>query len=232
MSKYARVERRWPGGTAVCIGAGPSVTPEDVAHVQAWRDAARGRGESAFVIVVNTTFRLAMWADALFACDYRWFSWHWKGAINADGTRGPAARDFAGLKYALTLRSGAYPGVQVLNNAGAHGISDDPTALYNGSNSGYQAINLAYLFGATTIVLLGYDMQTDAKRREHWHGDHPNRSQSPYDKFRRNFNRVAPLYKARHIRIVNASRATALTCFERVSLTAALPLTAALQATA
>ena len=52
----------------VCIASGPSLTPEDVQAVKEWRDAGKGK-----VIVVNTTFRAAPWADAMFAMDAKWW---------------------------------------------------------------------------------------------------------------------------------------------------------------
>lgn len=49
-------------------------------------------------------------------------------------------------------------GVEYLNRSSADGLSDDPETLNTGCNSGYAAINLAYLRGATKIHLIGYDM--------------------------------------------------------------------------
>jgi hypothetical protein len=62
----------------------------------------------------------------------------------------------------------------MLRNAGERGISLDPTALYTGGNSGYQAINLALLTGAATVLLVAYDGSTG-----HWHPEHP--AQTPVD---------------------------------------------------
>jgi hypothetical protein len=48
----------------VCIASGPSLTAEDVERV-------RAAGHP--VIVTNTTFRLAPWADVLFGMDSKWW---------------------------------------------------------------------------------------------------------------------------------------------------------------
>ena len=45
-----------------------------------------------------------------------------------------------------------------------------PDALRHGNNSGYQALGLAYLYGAKRIVLLGYDMHA-VDGKTHWHGE-------------------------------------------------------------
>ena len=59
------------------IASGPSLTKEDV-------DAVRGLN----VIVINTSYWLAPWADILYACDGHWWDWHyentdWKAKLDA-----------------------------------------------------------------------------------------------------------------------------------------------------
>lgn len=193
------VPRLWPSETVVCIATGPSLRQSDV-------DAVRGR---ARVIVVNDAYQnkatSCLWADALYACDAKWWGWR-KGAP-----------EFAGLKYTLdhpvVPKPKVWPGVQVLRNLGTTGLSLDSSGLKTGRDSGYQAINLAVLFGASKIILLGYDMQGD-----HCFGSHP-------DKSRPNFHAslaayptlVAPIAAA-GVSIVNCTRTTALTCFPRSDL--------------
>lgn len=197
------VLRLWPGETVVCIASGPSLTKEDVDYV-------RGK---ARVIVVNSSYLLAPWADVLYACDAQWWRWN------------PTAKDFAGLKYALTLDSRHYcPGVKVLENKGAEGLELKPTGIKHGRNGGYQAMNLAVHFGASRILLLGYDMQPGPNREEHWHGDHPNRHRSPYDVFRRMYPTIVEPLKAAGVEVVNCTRRTALTCFPQAPIDVALPL--------
>ena len=59
----------WHGGTVVVMASGPSLTKEDVEMVRKWRESGEGR----YVIVTNTTFQLAHWADALFFHDMKWW---------------------------------------------------------------------------------------------------------------------------------------------------------------
>lgn len=95
--------------------------------------------------------------------------------------------------------------------------------LHLGGNSGYQAVNLAYLMGAEKIILLGFDMQrTDGK--EHWHGRHVNGLNrcSPYKTFVKNFDALAADLKQEGIPVLNATRQTALNCFNKVTLEEAL----------
>lgn len=93
--------------------------------------------------------------------------------------------------------------------------------IHEGGNSGYQAINLAFHTGAKRIVLLGFDMQrTDGKA--HWFGNHPGNMQvpSPYADWLHKFEQLAADLKVQGVEVLNCTRETALTCFERVSLDA------------
>lgn len=189
------VPRLWPGSTVVCMGTGPSLCQADV-------DAVRGR---ARVIAVNDAYHnratSCLWADVLYACDARWWKWH-------DGA--PA---FKGLKYALDPKAAAWPDVQVLRNLGIKGLSLDPSGLKTGHNSGYQAINLAVLLGASRIILLGYDMQGD-----HCFGSHPSKAGPNLALFRLMFPELVKPLKAAGVEIVNCTRKTALECFPRATL--------------
>lgn len=195
------IARCWPGQTIVCIATGPSLTAADVDWC---RDRAR-------VIAINDAYRLAPWADALYACDAKWWRWH------------QGAPGFAGPKFGLRRNDDVFPvDVTVLDNTGEDGLESHPSGLRTGRNSGYQAINLAVLFGAARILLLGYDMaRKDGKA--HWFGNHPDHQDSPYHTFIEKFNAVAPVLHALGVEVLNCSRESALTCFPRVPLTEALP---------
>lgn len=195
------VPRAWPASTVVCVATGPSLTPEDV-------DACRGR---ARVIVVNDAYRLASWADVLYACDARWWRWH-EGA--------PA---FGGLKVGLAVPGFRYPpDVQLMQPTGDEGVETQPTGLRTGHHSGYQAVNLAVHFGARRIVLLGYDLRFGPGGAHHFFGAHPNGVAPALDRFLPPYTTlVAPLAQL-GVEILNATRCTALTVVPRVPLEEAL----------
>ena len=192
----------WPGGTVACLASGPSLTPADVAYV---------RGKVDGVIVVNTTYQLALWADALVASDVRWWGWH----------RGAPA--FPGLKYA-TSKHVRWPGVTILRNTGPTGLERDPTGLRHGFNTGYRAINLAVHFGASRILLLGYDMRQGPGGMEHWHGDHPVPSRSVYPTFVRYFRTLVGPLRELGVSVINCTPGSALDCFPRAVLRDAVPV--------
>ena len=102
------------------------------------------------------------------------------------------------------------------------GLSKDPSRVH-GTNSGAQAVNLAYHLGATRIVLLGYDMQHTGGRR-HCHQDYPAGwlNAEPVKGWASQFAFLARDLAAEGVEVLNASRETALTCVPRMTLACAL----------
>jgi hypothetical protein len=182
----------------VCLATGPSLTQVDV-------DYCRGR---ARVLAIKDAIQFAPDADCWYGCDAKVWQ-HYGDRIM-----------FAGPKYTLDPKAARW--AQVLQNTGFTGLERAPTGLRTGKNSGFQAINLAVHFGVRLIVLLGYDLQADARGRTHV-------LPRPYSQIVSSFLEFLPLFAtlvaplaALKIRIVNASRTSALTCFPRLSLAEAL----------
>jgi len=83
-------------------------------------------------------------------------------------------------------------------------------------NSGAACISLAIMGGASRIILLGYDCQI-TNGLKHWHGDHKAGlgNAGMIHKWHKKFAEIAERWPNL---VVNATRQTALTCFERVEL--------------
>lgn len=103
------------------------------------------------------------------------------------------------------------------------GLNTKPGEVNSGLNSGFQAINLAYHFGARRIVLLGYDMQHTGGKT-HWHGDHPRglTNAEGISSWVKYFRPLAEDLARLGVEVVNCSTDTALTCFTRAPLEATL----------
>lgn len=180
--------------TFVLIGGGPSLTQADV-------DAVRGH---ARVIAINDAYKLAPWADVLYAADRQWIDWH-------DGVP-----SFSGPKYSIEgghTPATTRPEWAVLRNTGLVGLERAPGGLRAGFNGGYQAINLAVHLGARRILLLGYDMAPADDGREHWFPDPPDRRRSPYEQMRSAFDTLVEPLAELGITVINCSRETALLTF-------------------
>jgi hypothetical protein len=195
-----------------CIVAatGPSLT-EEVAE--------RCRGQH--VIAVNDAYRRLPFADVLYAGDGDWWEVH------------QGCPDFRGEKWTVhhprvTPGNAAIAeryGLNAMGGAGqidAPGFSLTPGRIHYGNCSGFQAINLALLFGATRIQLVGFDMRVVNGRR-HYFGDHPAPlgNACTYEHFLPAFNAAAKLLPP-HIQIVNCTPGSALRCFPMGDLEAVL----------
>ncbi len=93
--------------------------------------------------------------------------------------------------------------------------------LVQGMNSGYQAINLAYMLGAQVVLLLGYVMTT---RGQHFFGKHPPKlnNNTNYETFISAFENMNP--RKHGLEVINCSVGTALTCFPKMDLDDALKI--------
>ena len=91
-------------------------------------------------------------------------------------------------------------------------------------NSGAGALLMAKHYGAELIIMLGYDCQVGADGQRHWHGAHPKGlgDAGMLAKWPAQFATVAR--QVQPARVINASRLTALECFERMALEKALTL--------
>lgn len=161
---------RWKGETVVCAASGPSITKEQLDLVKA---------KDARLIVINDTYRLAPWADCLFASDARWWEHHIE----------KVRADFAGEFWTMQEKAWSELGVLLAPAKYEKGLNLEPGWINHGTHSGFQAINLAYQFGAGKIILLGYDCRyvhhpdcnpdQQGKCRphnicqRHWFGSHP-----------------------------------------------------------
>ena len=180
------------------------------------------------VIAVNDAYRIEPYPDVIYGSDYDWWQLH--GA------------DVHGLDDSFFVREGSRERWTCVNPNpdslekwmatverwdlrvvdGSHGATFEleKPAIHYGNNSGFAAINLALQFGATEVWLLGFDMNAPTGKK-HFFGDHPPELGQADDKdyrvFIGNFVSAAAALPD-HIRIVNATPGSALTCFEKVNL--------------
>lgn len=126
-----------------CVAPGPSLTRETCERL-----AGKCR-----VLAINNAWELCPWADWLYACDGPWW----------DEYHRKVAAGYRGECWTQDLTASRKYGLHHVQSAPAperfSGLSRTPGVVHTGCNGGYQAINLALHFGATRILLVGYDMQ-------------------------------------------------------------------------
>lgn len=152
---------------------------------------------------VNDAYRLAPWG-VLYACDYRWWLDH------------EAASRHVTERWTCDEKAAkAFPSLRWIKGWPRPGLGTD--CLHYGDNSGYQAINLAFVHGFRRLYLLGFDLGHDGSKA-HFFGSHAGRCRDNprYGDFIRNFNLMQP--ENHGLDVINCSRRTALTCFPRRDL--------------
>jgi hypothetical protein len=194
----------WPGHTAVVLASGPSITHAQTEMV---------RESGAKTITTNTTWQLAPWADVHYACDLMWWKTNYAALVSKDAIRKCWTQDRTSAeRYGLRwVRQSARPGL---------GLKE---VQVNG-NSGFGAINLAFLFGCRRILLLGFDMKPGAQGRLHWHPDHPAPmvQKQQFGEWIHKGTLFARELKDAGCSVVNCTPGSALTCFKTAELQGAL----------
>jgi hypothetical protein len=196
-------------GTWCIVASGPSLTKADIEKVE---------GAQIKTIVVNDNYRIAPFALHLYACDPKWWS-HWIDDVRAK---------FKGECWTQDEPTAQRYGIRYIQSVNRAGLSVDSNVIHQGSNSGYQAINLALHLGAQRVLLLGYDCgitNRHIKRGQtHWFGSHPPglELKSPYNSMRRKFEEMKP--ERYGLEVINCTRDTTLTCFLRLPIDKAVLL--------
>lgn len=192
----------WIGRTAVVLASGPSLSTEQLLAVN------RARTDGVRAVAVNNTAALATWADIVYFGDYLALRQYLPDVKPATSGEWWTASQAGAQRWQLHLAK----------SSGKPGLGTERVHL-NG-NSGFQAINLATLFGATKVVLLGFDMRPADDGRQHWFGEHP----APlvrvclFDEWIRKARPMAEDAKAQGIDIVNCTPGSALDAFRRGDL--------------
>jgi len=151
-------------------------------------------------VAVNESWRLAPWADVLFAMDGVWWV------------------DNHGVPQ--------FPGRRVTSSPHAMKTFGLDCFICIGATSGLRSIYLAEKLEANPILLVGFEMHP--RNGVHWHPQHSTRNglRNPGDNemklWREDIERVACNFAARGTRIINCTPGSALTCFPHAPFEQAL----------
>lgn len=199
------VPKIWPRETVFILGGGPSLADVDVRAL-----------EGRHVIACNNAYLLAPWADVLCWADPIWYDWNFH---DFDRHRGP---------YRVTWRRmpekpNAPKFFRLFQFRAPVVLSHDATGVV-GESTGFGALNLAVLFGAWRVVLVGFDMKP-RDGRNNWHALHRREPErDPYPRFMASFEAALPELRRAGVEVVNASPDSALACFPRIAFADALEL--------
>lgn len=200
---------RWQDEVVVCIASGPSTTQAQLDYVAKQRQNGKCK-----VIAINRSYEQAPYADILFAKDAAW----WDGYQEV--VQGFTGEKWAGCASTARKYKLSYAEHEI-------GRSDHKLGLdrLKDENSGHQAINLAYLFGARTIILLGFEMNPSIQKI-HFFGLHDERKglENPnHDIFKGWIEKMNVLASSMPIPVYNCSINTAIKGFKQATLEEVLP---------
>lgn len=201
---FSKVNKIFTGETVYLIGGGPSLKEFN------WEDL---KGKN--IIAINKAYEFVPWAQVIFWTDARFYTWYHQQLQQSKAD-----------KYTINNSIHYDSSVKVLRKGGRHNLEKGDDIIAHGDNSGYAAINLAYILGASQIVLLGYDMGGTATD-SHFHNGYPVNatSQKIYEsRFMPSFPYIAAALKKEGIPVWNASSVSKLTCFEKISIEKSLRL--------
>lgn len=195
----------WSGQRCFIVGGGPSLKGFNFSKLC---------GEK--IIAINKAFVDLPFADITFAVDRQYQDWLIKGTFNMFEAS-KLWPNFKGHKVWLKIPGEIYQaGIEFVPLAGHEGISTSlEEGIYDGSNSGYSALNLAIALGANPIYLLGYDMKKDNRGDSHYHSGYPHpQKKKELSTFAKKFPQLAKLANEKNIKIINLNKDSELKCFE------------------
>lgn len=197
MEKLWSVPEEWPGETVFIICGGPSALTQDVERLKGRR-----------VIVVNSSYELAPWADILFFGDTRWWTIH-------------APKVMKLPIRVVTCSNVRHRKVLFLARSRPPEFSTDRSKVSMRRTSLTAAINLAaHMIGKGKIVLLGADGKKGEDGKTHHHSPHPWPPRPGcWEAQRKDLAMIAPKAAGRGIEIVNASPGSAWDIWPIVELT-------------
>lgn len=195
----------WSRETGIIVASGPTASKVPLIKAQ---------GKAKFV-AINNSWKLAPWADILFACDMSWWKYN------------NGAPEFKGMKVTIeekVIRD--FPDVKVVKcrKPDDRLVTDEKGTVGWGGNSGFHCINLLVQFGCPKILLVGMDMTLN--HGIHWHGKHPPHMNNPTPanvaRWARSVDAAARVIKPMGIKVINCSDISALQNYPKMSFEEAL----------
>ena len=146
---------------ALIIGTGPSLTPQAIELINQSKLLEFGCNLAHRVVNLDVLY-----------CNNKEFWTHYRDEL--------AALDCAKWTYDASVA--AEHGAKFIHGTWAPGLSTDPKVLHWGHGSGYELLGIAYHYGVTEFVLIGYDLryQKDYSKQtkqtggdRHFFGEYP-----------------------------------------------------------
>lgn len=149
----AQIPRRYAGETAIIAGTGPSLTPESIKLC----NDARAKGKVR-IFAANRAHELFD-CDVMHACNSAFYLLWWHLLEN---------KEFE--KWTTDSSTQTIPAVDLnhlpvvyIKTKQEPGLSCDPSYICHHHGTGPMLVNIAYLYGCTKLILIGWDMRYPGK---------------------------------------------------------------------
>ena len=192
------VPREWQGETAIIVGGGRSIT-------DLGQDKILPHFEGRYpIIACNSSFLLVPSCEVLFGADHRWWN----------ENKWNIGRHLGFWKITRRPLSGKQPyPVHYVRTEHKGGLSLDP-GFVHGRNSGHVAINLAVHFGASRLILVGFDMRSRENGQQNWHTLHSRPANvDAFETWVSDMEMAAPILRKAGIEALNANPNSAIKVF-------------------
>ena len=205
MQEFGNVgPKTWGDRPVFIVGGGPSLKP--------FRLRLSLLYQRGIVLAVNDSYKYTNFPDAIVSLDHMWLE---KNLKNFEDMPGPVfcAVDDGNSRLENKYVTYLYRKYRTERCP----LSDDPTKITNGMTSGFAALNFAYLKGAKTIYLLGFDFK-DIDDQTHFHAGYEwhNKTNSNrlYPRWAAAFDDTVAQLNAAGVKVYNCSPDSLLTAFE------------------
>jgi hypothetical protein len=131
-------------GTGIVCGTGPSITPDTISAVN----------HSQLPVFCANRAHEIFRCDVLHGCNSQFWDYYW-----------PQIKDKPCDKWTTRPElKGKYPGLNYIEERWEPGLSRDPSWISAHHGTGPQLVNIAYLYGCTRLLLVGWDMRYHGKQ--------------------------------------------------------------------
>ena len=140
---FDRLTTDWQGKTVILIGGGPSLRTFNFLRLK------RQRMNGVIVVAINDAVKRAPFSNVVISIDSLWL-----------GRRFHVLRAFRGEKIAVVdgSRTIFRPGIRYFVRSQEARLSEDMGVICAGENSGFAALGMSLMRGASKIFMLGFDM--------------------------------------------------------------------------
>jgi len=149
------IPKRFPGETAIVAGTGPSLTPESIALCNEARQSGDVR-----IFAANRAHELFD-TDVLHACNAAFYPLWWD--LSKDKTCDKWTTDRATATIPAPPPGTVSSDVKYIDIRFDKGLSRDPSYICAHHGTGPMLVNIAYLYGCTRLLLIGWDMRFPGK---------------------------------------------------------------------